>query len=321
MAIYLGHESALRYWLTKNHDEAIPGIAASRSLANAEARMAEIKAAPLPMDFTEKRPLHVLMPARSGCRTLKRVKVHVWKGALPPASFCELAGQRYVSSPEFTFLQLASRRSITETVEIGCNLCSTFAVDDSGRGYAGKRNVLTFPEQLMGFARSAKGAYGSACAVRALRYVTPGAASPMEVLLVMAFTLPPELGGWRMPEVVANQPIGVDDRLVGLAGSRHFVSDIYLPSVRGDVEYDSYEYHTGKHRLDHTQARRNVLEVMGIKTVSATWGQISDFDKFEAFIWMVKERFGLEQCAFTKQERSAQISLYEHFVDTGARLF
>lgn len=143
----------------------------------------------------------------------------------------------------------------------------------------------------------------------------------MEVLLVITFSLPPEYGGWAMPEIVANQRIDVDERLRPLVGEKYFKGDIYLPSVRGNIEYDSFEYHTGKFRYDHTQARRNVLEAMGVKTVSATWGQIKTFERFEAFSWMVRERFGIEQRTFTASERAAQKDLYAHLTDPEARLF
>ena len=41
----------------------------------------------------------------------------------------------------------------------------------------------------------------------------PNAASPMEVLLVLAFVLPPRLGGWGFPEIQVNQRIDVDEHL------------------------------------------------------------------------------------------------------------
>ncbi|HJA28174.1 MAG TPA: hypothetical protein IAA15_01180 [Candidatus Olsenella pullicola] len=143
----------------------------------------------------------------------------------------------------------------------------------------------------------------------------------MEVLLVIAFALPPSAGGWMMPGIVANQRIDVDKNLRPLVGEDYLLGDIYLPSVRGNIEYDSYEFHTGKYRYDHTQARRNVLEAMGVKTISATWGQLNTFEKFESFVWMVKERFGIEHHTFTDDERAAQINLYELLTNTKARLF
>lgn len=321
MSVCLSHQSALRYWLTKTGEECVPNCSEKKSLAWASASMREIKEAWLPFDFSQKRPLHVLVPYSDQRHNLKKVIAHVWASDLPKGSLYELAGTNYVCSPELTFVQMASCRELTEVVEIGCHLCSEFSISDEGRGYVGEREALTSPESLGTCIDGLFRVRGIVRAREALRYVVPCTASPMEVLLVMAFTLPPSSGGWVMPEIVANQRIDVDEHLRPLVGASHFKGDLYLPSVRGNVEYDSYEYHTGKYRYDHTQARRNVLEAMGVKTVSATWGQMDTFEKFEAFIWMVKERFGIEQRSFTATERAAQMNLYAHLTDKKARLF
>ena len=321
MALYLSHSSALRYWLTKTKNECIPEAAPVTNLAMASSSAAEAKAELLPIDFSTDRPLHVLVGDRALSWKLDSIRTHVWRGPIPSGALCSLVGQNCVSSPEFVFVQMAYRRSLVDLVEIGCYLCGTFAISDEGRGYMGERAALTTPEEIARFISRIPGAYGSRLASRALSYVVPGAASPMEVLLVLAFVLPPALGGWVMPEISANQHIPIDEDLRVLADATHFVGDIYLPSVRGDVEYDSKEFHSGSYRLDHTQTRRNVLEAMQIKTVSATPGQVSTFEKFEAFIRMVKRRFGLEQCEFTAKEREAQIELYERMTSTKRTLF
>ena len=321
MPICLSHQSALRYWLTKTGEECMPQCSEKRSLAWASANMGEIKAARLPFDYSQKSPLHVLVSDRDQRHTLTKVVAHVWSADLPKGSLYELSGENLVCSPELTFVQMTSYRDLIEMVEIGCYLCGKFSISDEGRGYVDERQALTLPENLRECVAALSRVHGLERAREALCYVVPNTASPMEVLLVMAFVLPPSAGGWMMPEIVANQRIDVDEHLRPLVGKSYFLGDIYLPSVKGNIEFDSYEFHTGKHRYDHTQARRNVLEAMGVKTISATWGQLNTFEKFESFIWMVKERFGIEHHTFTDDERAAQIDLYEHLTNTKARLF
>ena len=321
MTLYLSHESALRYWLTKREGECVPDGVSDRNLAFARASMGEIKGSGLPFDFSRDRPLHLLVPSRGDIRRLKSAVTHVWGGDVPAGAFNELLGPNRVSSPEFTFLQMAIRRPLHEVVELGCYLCGSFSVADDGRGYAGRRDPLTTPESIGAFLDAAKGSYGIALARRALGYVVPCAASPKEVMLVMTFTFPIRLGGWEFPDIVANQRIEVAEYLRILAEASYFKGDIFMPAIMGDVEYDSYEFHTGRYRLDHTQTRRNVLEAMGVKTVSATYGQIETFDKFEAFISMTKERFGLEQREFDEGERFAQKNLYAYLMDNNKVLF
>ena len=321
MSLIVSHESALCYWLTKTGDECVPDYSDVRTLARATVSMGEVRDALLPVGYSEKRPLHVLVADQQSLRSLHQVKTHLFGGRLPPGSLCELSGSNYVSSPEFTFLQASAGRSLIELLELGYYLCGSFSIDERGHGYTGQRAPLTTPEDIARFLDSADGAYGVRKARSALRYLLPNSASPMEVLLALAFVLPPRLGGWEFPEIQVNQRIDVDERLRMIAESDFFVGDIYLPSVCGDVEYDSEEFHTGRWRADHTQARRNVLEVMDVKTMSATWSQISDFEKFRTFIWMVKERFGIAHRTFTPQEVAAQTNLYEYLTDFSRKLF
>lgn len=321
MSLFLSHQSALRYWLTKQGYELVPDTAPVLTLARAGCDMREVRLANLPFDYSSDRPLHILVPSRSLQRSLKSVRTHVCAQPLPPGSFNELAGDNFVSSPELTFLQVAARRPITEAIEIGCYLCGGFSITDEGRDYMGQRLPLTTPDAMREYLERLPGAYGVARALRALDFVVPRAASPMEVLLVMALRLPPRLGGWALPPIEANTRIEVSEELRLIAGTDHFVGDIYIPSVRGNMEYESNEFHTGSYRLDHTQTRRNVLEAMDVKTVAATWGQIKTFSHFEQFLWMARERFGIPHRSIAPDERGAQIALYEHLTDPTATLF
>lgn len=321
MSLFLSHDSSLRYWLTKTGDEAVPDVAPVCDLERASASSRELGTSFLPVDYSAENPVHVLVSDPACLHSSSMLIPHLWTGPLPVGAFNELSGANYVSSPEFTILQTSAKRSFLESLEVGLYLCGTFSIGDEGRGYVGGRRCLTTPEALASFLGRCTGAYGAKKARASLRYVLARAASPMEVLLILAFTLPPRLGGWGFPEIVPNEQIAVDEHLRGVAGTGYFVGDIYIPSVRGDVEFDSEEFHTGRWRADHTQARRNVLEVMGIKTMSATWRQINTFEKFKTFIWMVKERFGLPHRDYTPEETVAQISLYEQLTDFRRKLF
>ena len=240
---------------------------------------------------------------------------------LPPGSFYELSGSNLVCSPEFTFLQMAAGKPLREIVEIGDYLCGLFSIGDSGCGYTGQRDALTTPESIAGFLDHVSGAYGVKQARRALRYVVERTASPREIMLCSALVLPKSEGGRGIRRVVANQEVKVPEHLWEFAGTDSFYCDVYIPSSRGDVEYDSEQYHTGRYRLDHTQKRRNILEVSGIKTMSATPGQLSSFEYFQNFMWMLNKRFGLRERGLTDAHLEARRDLYEFFSDPRRTLF
>ena len=195
MSVVLCHESALRYWLTKISNEAVPSVSPCQSLSFSSANMRDVRLDALSFDYSEKRPLHVLVCDSDSVRNQRCLVAHRWSGVLPPGSFYELSGSNLVSSPEFTFLQMAAGRSLREVVEIGDYLCGLFSIGDSGHGYTGQRDALTTPESIAGFLDQAPGAYGAKQARRALRYVVERTASPREIMLCSALVLPKSVGG------------------------------------------------------------------------------------------------------------------------------
>lgn len=321
MAIYVGFETAVGYWLAKSGDEAVPDGVPTASLADATANRVEIANAPLPFEYSKKRPLHVLVGNKALKRNWENVVCHVWSGKVVPGSFNELLGSCRVSSPEFTFLQMASVLPLRQAVELGDYLCGAFCVDASGRDYAGSREPLTDVVALASFVERAKGSYGAYKARMALRYVVPGLASPMEVVLAMLFEMPLREGGWGMPPVVANQPLTIPDEVKPMAEAEQYVGDLYFPSIECDVEYDSRTYHTGAYRLDHDQMRRNIMEIMGVRTMSATWGQINTFEKLCAFMWSLKKRFGIRWQRYPDETRKRQEELYDYLMDRKRTMF
>lgn len=321
MRIVLSHESALRYWLTKTSSEALPSVSSCQSLALASANMRDARYAELPLDFGQDQPLHVLVGARSAVRNQRSLEVHRWCGVLPAGAFYELSGSNLVSSPEFTFVQLAARRPLREVVEMGDYLCGLFAIGNRGRGYAGPREALATPDSIARFLEDMPGGYGVKQARRALPYIVPRTASPKEVMLCSVLALPRSEGGRAIRRVVANQEVKIPERLWEFAGTDSFYCDVYIPEARGDVEYDSEQYHTGRFRLDHTQKRRNILEVAGVKTMSATPGQLDTFDHFANFIWMLNKRFGLRERKLTDAQLFARQDLFEFFIDPNRTLF
>lgn len=322
MGLFLGYESAVRYWLTKTGDECMPDPAPDLTLSHAEASSRAVKGAALPFDVSADQPLHVMVPNRSSCRSLICAKTHVWSLPLPPGSFMQLGGTARVSCPELTFVQMASSLPEVELIELGSYLCGVFAVSEDGSGYAGQREQLTSTELIGSYlARLAPRTQGARKARLALSYIVDRAASPFEVFYAMNYRMPRRLGGRHELTILANQPIALDPPIQRLLGKERLIGDLTLPDQNADLEYDSYEFHTGRYRLDHTQARRNALEAMGIKTISATYGQMNTIDKFDNFTWMLEKRLGLEHPVYSTAERQAQIDLYNLLLSRARRLF
>lgn len=322
MGLCLGYESALRYWLTKRGDEALPEAATAGAFKQAEATAVLVKEGTLPFAPEESRPLHLVVGDSALKHRIHNCCVHVCAISLPNGSFRQLPGGNLVASPELTFLQMAASSNLWELIEIGNYLCSTFSISDKGRDYTGKREQLVSRGRLDEFLDALPPhTYGASKARSALEHVVELTASPKESQLAMHYHLPAELGGRGPLEIVANQAIGIDEHGQRLLGSGHLVGDLYLPAFGCDLEFDSIDFHTGRFRLDHTQARRNVLEAMGIKTVSATEGQINCLDKLDDFTWLLEERIGMPHPHYAREERLAQIDLFDWLNDPQRTLF
>ena len=322
MGLSVGFDSSLRYWLTKTADEALPEPATTGAFRQAEATAALVKEGALPFGPEPGRPLHLVVSDPSLKHRIRGSCVHVYEGPLPDGSFRRLPGSNLVASPELTFLELAQTRSLWELVEAGNYLCSTFSIGDEGRGYTGKRARVTTVGQLSRFLDEMPPyTRGIRRAQRALEYVVELTASPKESQLGMHYHLPAELGGRGPFEISANQAIRIDEHGQRLLGAGHLVGDLFLPDFGCDLEFDSIEFHTGRFRLDHTQARRNVLEAMGIKTVSATEGQVNTIEKLDDFTWLLEERLGIPHPTYTHEQRFAQIDLFDWLNDPQRTLF
>lgn len=322
MGLCIGYESSLRYWLTKTGDEALPEAAATGAFRQAEATSALVKEGTLPFGPEPGRPLHLVVCDPALKHRIRDAHVHVCEHSLPGGAFHQLPGTNLVASPELTFLELAQARSLWELVEVGNYLCSSFSIGDEGRGYTGRRAQVTTMGRLSRFLDELPPhARGVRRARQALEHVVELTASPMESQLAMHYRLPAELGGRGPFEIVANQEIKIDEHGQRLLDSGHLVGDLFLPRFGGDLEFDSFEFHTGRFRLDHTQARRNVLEAMGIKTVSATEGQINTLQKLDDFTWLLEERLGAPHPGYTREQRLAQFGLFDWLNDPRRTLF
>lgn len=309
MPVVLSHESSLRYWLTGGEEARSIEPDWSRNLSSASGNMRDIKHAGLPFAYSKHEKLHVLVGDHSSTRNQLMVVTHRWTRPTPPESFYECGEYCLVCSPEFTFLQLADSRTVLELILIGTYLCAGFSITENG-AFSELCTPATTPARLESYLACSSGARGVAKARRALRHVAPGTASPMEILLCLAFTLPKSLGGWGYPEARANEELDVPQHLRGPLGSRTLRCDLYFPSVKGDVEYDSAEFHSDAERLDYTQTRRNVLEAMGIRTISATKSQLRGYERFNDFMWMAIERLGLPWVPPSGATQAKQRELY-----------
>lgn len=238
---------------------------------------------------------------------------HTW-AELPDGSVADAGMGFLVSTPEFCFLQLASRLSLAHLMQVGFELCGTYALAEDGPAKQ-RKEPLTSVGELKSFIESAPNAYGRAKALRAVRYLMDGSASPMETVLAMLLCLPYKLGGYAIPRPALNYRVDVPPSMRKLADRSFCVCDLCWPAAKLSVEYDSKRYHTDPERQDSDARRRNMLIALGYTVVTASWNQVTDGGAFNRLAQQVAKRTGKRlryvDPAFTRKHIALRDELLE----------
>jgi len=238
------------------------------------------------------KPLHILLSSQLDRRSRPQVQQHVCSADLPADCFVDLAEDATLCSPELVFLQMAGRLTLIELILLGFELCGAYSMPaqadaqpappdaaEGGRpGRKGKgfntRPPLTSVARLRAFLGKTSGMKGRKRAMRALRYIMDGSASPMETRLAMLLTLPHSLGGYGLPKAELNHRVTPARRDRRGAGQAYYVCDMFLPEHGTAREYDSDLIHAGSERIARDSVRRNALAMLGITVYTVGAEQI-----------------------------------------------
>ena len=259
----------------------------------------------------EDSPLYLLVPKTERRRVVRHVRQRLCGTAMPAHSFMRLGDQVYVPTPELTFLLMAHYLDLCELVMLGMELCGhyrlvaapTQRVLSSNRTLYGQA-PLTNPQRIFALLEGAQGMTGLPLAKRALGYVAAGSTSPMETALYLLLCLPKKLGGYGLPIPQLNARKRVTARAGSLVLSKTLVPDLFWPSKRLDLEYDSEEFHASPDALQKGARRALALRAMGVEVVSVTKDVVYDEDAFDALARIVAKTVGVR---VRKQTQSADL--------------
>jgi very-short-patch-repair endonuclease len=183
---------------------------------------------------------------------------------------CSILGaEKYVDGRACTlplvFLQVALEYSIHELIYLGLQICSY---------REGDRPRCTV-EELRTCAEELRGHRGRRKALRAIRYLADNSRSPMESILYMFLRLPNALGGCGFKEIVLNEKIVLDGD-----NNKTYFADLYVPSCKLDIEYDSEEFHSSASEISRDRERAAHLEAEGYRVVSVGYSQLNNLKAF-----------------------------------------
>ena len=214
MNICLSHDAAFR-WLVRNR---IPRITGNRTTARVlpctSPFVSESRTLRSLLGIDDGK-LEVLVRTSAGRRDGDCLRSHYSGSAYPAGSFVKVPVEGFgavcCSSPELTFLQIAVKHTLLETVYMGYALCSSYRIDaDAENGIAlreGDDEPLTSVARIGQYLAKVDGTYGSAKARRALAYVRDGSISPTESAMAMALSMPRRFGGFAAGDVVLGENV------------------------------------------------------------------------------------------------------------------
>ena len=214
MNICLSHDAAFR-WLVRNRNPRITGNRTTARVLPCTSPFVYESRTLRSLLGIEDGKLEVLVRTSAGRRDGDCLRSHYSGSAYPAGSFVKVPVEGFgavcCSSPELTFLQIAVKHTLLETVYMGYALCSSYRIDaDAENGIAlreGDDEPLTSVARIGQYLAKVDGTYGSAKARRALAHVRDGSISPTESAMAMALSMPRRFGGFAAGDVVLGENV------------------------------------------------------------------------------------------------------------------
>ncbi|MBS5450110.1 MAG: hypothetical protein KHY83_07755 [Coriobacteriia bacterium] len=328
MALYLGYSSALEHVLGDSFRERsrpgrslrvqqLDGISRRRSMDESPVSCTSVRRLiEGPLSHLSL-PLQTIVPRASLRGGMAEVNASAWGTRLPCRAFLEVGNDVFVSTPEFAFVQMASRLDVVDLVELGCELCGTYTC---GMGLGGTLPTsydllaLTDVGRLRRCIDELGGARGVKRARAALPYVAEGSGSPMETRILLPMALPGRLGGYGLGTPLPNHVVEASAEARAMAGRSFFRCDLFLPQGNLDVEYNGLQFHGGQRDMERDARRANALLSMGITVLTVTADQLRSERGVDTLMCSVARRAGVRV-----RSRARDVERRRH--DLLARLF
>lgn len=293
-------------------------------------------------------PVDVLVTSRTQSRRATVVRPRLWSAGVPAAELRRVAEGLQVVSPAFGLLQLARRATLERTVLLASELCGSFAVyapsaclrevlQELARagalprmgGWAPcpdregaitdlwTRRPLVTPDDLRRVASESESSGGRARLLQAAELVVPGAASPFEVSCGVILGFSRRRGGEGQAGFVHNRRVALSAEARALARRASCYCDLYWDEGV-DLECQSRLAHDAASSYLSDADRAAALELMGVRVLPVTYGQLTSGRRVEALSRALAEMRGVPWSPPTELQREAADRLRgEVLVDWG----
>ena len=280
--------------------ESSPGVATERELAVYYGHLPEIQGVRLHQESNGK--VDLLIRDVNSAFAKEYVTLHVCQSMMSLSSLLPIGAdlKGFVTSPEFTYLQIASKLDFIGTILAGSALCSDYFLNQDGHGGVSQRQngPLTNRAAIAKFLATQERKRGIIPAKRALQHIVEKARSPREASLALLLCLPYNLGGFNLGAVELNRPIELENRY-GEKITRVPDLTIQLKDKRQKramvlLDYDPAVTHSGNQKITRDLDRENEL-VTGVQCphFSVSGEMLKSFESVQGLVRQIRESTGI----------------------------
>lgn len=280
--------------------ESAPGVATERDLAAYYGHLPEIQGVRLQKESNSK--VDLLIRDVNSAFAKEHVRLHVCQSMMSLSSLQPIGAdlKGFVTSPEFTYLQIASKLDFIGTILAGSALCSDYFLNQNGHGGVSQRQngPLTNRAAIAKFLATQGRKRGIIPAKRALQHIVEKARSPREASLALLLCLPYNLGGFNLGTVELNRPIELENRY-GEKITRIPDLTIQLKDKRQKhamvlLDYDPAATHSGGQKIMRDLDRENEL-VTGVQCphFSVSGEMLKSFESVQGLVRQIRESTGI----------------------------
>ena len=291
----VSHKSALFYWRGNPPWHVLEG--SDQNIRSLRGTPTDVKSfADFALSEREfgSRPIDVLVP-NNDFRAPRDYAKHVQTAKLPARALYPVGSGVHVVSPELCLVQMCQSLDFLEAVELGMELCGTYAmrINEDGRTYAASRSYkLISADDLVRHLASWKNLRGLSLARKVAPFLVDGAASPMETKAYLLLCLPQRYGGYHLPKPELNAELAIPPELQLVLGYQKKVKpDLLWREGKVVLEYDG-GYHDDAAQRTKDEMRRVVLESMGYTVMEIKRQQLYSATAFDAVATRIAQCLG-----------------------------
>lgn len=293
MRAYVIGSSALYFWRHSAHASQALKDVVSSPLADCPSSAEDLRTIVIRPSQFGAAPIHLMVPNAAMRYSRNTYNYTVESGKIPENAFRKVGEQICVASPEFCLVQAAEVLSIPQVIELGMELCGTYALSkESDRGFIARDHQLMTVKSLRDFMSKYNKVRLNRKLFPWLRFIAEESHSPMETREHLLMSLPKRLGGHGLPRASLNMRIDLTRSEQVLAARSFSLCDMCWPAKKVVVEYDGQEDHASPQDRASDATRQNILVNKGYDIFVITGRQIYNADEFDSIVKNIARRLG-----------------------------